>query len=461
MLNRIFALFLALFAITAGAMECDFIIDGLSYVIKDSHSVSIVNAYELHGNKNVTIPGRVNYCGKEYLVKSIEDKAFMNCLIETVNIPEPISHIGEMAFYGCSNLSKIVLPATLIDVGKMAFWDCTAAIEISSQSLIPPSLGFRAFPERKENDIMLMRTLFVPKKAMKAYQGSSWSNLFQETVPACFPEIYSGGLYYKINNDGASLSVTRDINAYDGGDVYFVMYNNYKNLKSVRIPESISYNGRTYTVTGICRHAFHNSNITNLFIPSTVTSIGVIDIFDDEHCYNSQWEMEWDFGDINISIDANNPVYDSRDNCNAIIETATNTMLTSNDMTRVPSSVTCLATCKMFYGKDRIIIPKGVQKISFVMAEAYAKSLILPEGLVEIGDNAFGNLYYVEKVTIPTTVKKIGSFAFGGGFKVIIGYDETKMVCDEYAFPEGAKKIEKQSQGVARSKGKKTRKARR
>ncbi|MDD6852453.1 MAG: leucine-rich repeat domain-containing protein, partial [Bacteroidales bacterium] len=92
-------------------------------------------------------------------------------------------------------------------------------------------------------------------------------------------------------------------------------------LKSVTIPNS---------VTSIGNWAFYEcSGVTSVTIPNSVTSIGNYD-------FASCSSLE------SIVVESGNSKYDSRDNCNAIIETATNTLLAGCKNTTIPNSVTSI-----------------------------------------------------------------------------------------------------------------------
>jgi uncharacterized repeat protein (TIGR02543 family) len=71
--------------------------------------------------KNVTITGGY----------SIGNKAFWNCLIETIIISDTITNISSYAFYYCVNLKNVIMPDTITSIGSWAFYHCVSIEEIT------------------------------------------------------------------------------------------------------------------------------------------------------------------------------------------------------------------------------------------------------------------------------------------------------------------------------------------
>ena len=121
------------------------------------------------------------------------------------------------------------------------------------------------------------------------------------------------GIFYNLDKENKTASVA-----------------SYSYKGAVVIPETISVDGKAYTVTSLGENCFCGcSGLTSITIPNSVTRIG-------EYCFSSCGGLE------SIVVESGNTVYDSRENCNAIIETATNTMLSGCRNTTIPNSVTSL-----------------------------------------------------------------------------------------------------------------------
>ena len=119
-----------------------------------------------------------------------------------------------------------------------------------------------------------------------------------------------------------------------------------------------------------------------------------------------------------IVVAKGNPKYDSRERCNAIIETATNKLIFGCPSTIIPESVTEIGG-SAFSGCSplkSITIPESVTEIGGSAFEGCIslQSITIPEGVTEIGERAFIDCTSLQSIVIPKGVKKIEGSAFTG-----------------------------------------------
>lgn len=169
------------------------------------------------------------------------------------------------------------------------------------------------------------------------------------------------------------------------------------NLESVRFPN---------TVTVLASNIFVNCyNLKSLLIPASVTSFE-----NSSSSYNSCTKL------AEIVVEESNSVYDSRDNCNAVIQKSNNTLILGCMNTTIPNSVEeigehAFENCQ---GLLKIEIPESVTRIgNHGFRECINVTEInLPNSLSEIGKYAFYNCECISKLEIPNLVTDIGSRAF-------------------------------------------------
>ena len=168
--------------------------------------------------------------------------------------------------------------------------------------------------------------------------------------------------------------------------------------------------------------------LTSISIPASVSYIDVLS----STAYNLD-------GLVNISVDENNTVFDSRNDCNAVIETSTNTLILGCVNTTIPYGVSSigkyafsgllfLTSIKIpssvksiensaFSGcqsLNNITLSKGLESIgerAFNLCTSL-ESIEIPEGVLSIGDSAFRCCYRITTLQIPASVSSIGKRAF-------------------------------------------------
>ena len=153
-------------------------------------------------------------------------------------------------------------------------------------------------------------------------------------------------------------------------------------------------------MTSIGENAFgYCENLKEIVIPANVKSIGDGAF---EFCCNLR----------HISVDSNNNVYDSHNNCNAIIHTDSKTLIVGCMNTIIPEGVQIIGQTA-FTGRkgiDYLTIPEGVTKIGFYSFFCCKlKSITLPSSIKEISDwmLSVSNAIYVPDGTQEYYAKKL------------------------------------------------------
>lgn len=180
-----------------------------------------------------------------------------------------------------------------------------------------------------------------------------------------------------------------------GNKAFCGVYTSFESLEKITIPSS---------VTKIGNYAFaYCENLEKIEIPWSVEEIG-------NSAFRYCGSLE------SMIVHPQNKKYDSRDNCNAIIETASNTLLFGCKNTSIPQSITTLNT-DAFYGcrgLTNIKIPTSVTSIGS-SAFSDCNSLIsieIPSSVTNVGNSAFYGCDSLKTVILSTGITEIGSYTF-------------------------------------------------
>ena len=230
--------------------------------------------------------------------------------IQIAIIESGVTSIGSEAFYDCSGLTSVTIPNSVTSIGDWAFRYCSGLTSVTIPNSVT-SIGWYAF--------------------------DGCSGLTSVTIPNSVTSI--GFDAFRDCSGLTSITIPNSVTSI--GEYAFFRCSG---LTTITIPNS---------VTSIGRSAFsYCSGLTSITIPNSVTSIG-------------EGAFSRCSGLTSIKVESGNNNYDSRNNCNAIIEKSSNTLITGCQNTIIPNSVTSIGD-EAFYncsGLTSITISNSVTSI--------------------------------------------------------------------------------------------------
>lgn len=347
-------------------------------IIEGSTFYGCLNLKKVEIPKNIKIIGSWAFAGCPRVaqvtmtaVDSIGDGAFRECIdMTSLALGDSLRILGNSAFEGCTNIEgHIKFPKTLEVIGSKNFMGCREITGID----LPDGLkviGWSAF----EGCTGLTRLTLPPRLeyiGISAFYGCS--NIKDNLVfPAMLKHIGYKAFKNCIQVQSIDLGGATSLETIESKTFYHC-----KGIKGkVRIPDA---------VTTVEKEAFYCcDSIESLHIGASLQEIG------EDAFLTFPWRNL-----TAITVSSRNPNYDSRDNCNAIIETATNKLYKGCMNTVIPESVTTI-------GKD-----------AFISCGMYG-TFNIPDAVTSIEDYAFFGCRTLDhiKLSEDNNLASIGMWAF-------------------------------------------------
>lgn len=329
---------------------------------------------------------------------TIGTESFRSCVnMTSIIIPNNVVSIRENAFGRNRSLSSVIIGKNVRSIGNYAFFSCAI-----TSIKIPDSLTY-----------------------LYSYVFQSCSKL--NSVYISDLEAWCRISFY----------------SYDANPLYYAhhLFLNGEKITNLIIPNNVNSIGQytfyyctdfisvtiTNDVTSIGKDAFsYCSGLTSLTIGSSVASLGTNPF---RYCHKL----------TAIVVESDNSVFDSREDCNAVIKSSTNTLVIGSKTTIIPNSVTSIGDYAFegcyelasidipnsvtsignnaFYyckGLTSITIPDSVTSIgTYVFYESGLQGVLtIPNSITNISERTFSHCKYITSVTIPNSVTFIGVSAF-------------------------------------------------
>ena len=369
----------------------DFVDDGIYYnfLSKEDKTVEVTyygsypnTSNEYHGH--VVIPESIIYGGERYEVVAIKQNAFAFCEDVTgVTIPRTIKSIGIAAF----GVNEVETDFTTVHITDLEAW---CRIDFGNIASNPLSHAEYLYLNGE-----LITDLVIPEGVDEikdyAFYGFSGSVTIPSSVTKIGTDAFRGITSVHISDLKAWCNID-----FSAALLYYAnnLYLNGELVTELIIPEG---------VTEIKNLAFaYCTSIESVSIPSTVVSIA-------NNAFLGCSEL------ANISVEEGNLVYDSRENCNVVIETSTNSLYLGCKNTIIPESVANIGD-HAFQGSSlvSIAIPNSVTNIGEYAFSGCSSlnSITIPESVTNIGERAFQDCSSLNSIIIPNSVENIGEGAF-------------------------------------------------
>ena len=338
-------------------------------------------------------------------IEIIGNMAFRYNYIESIILPQSLKKIGDLAFES-THLRYLEIPSSVISIGSGAFMNLENLKVCKVKYQTPPSIPEDAFdnisgdaklivPNGKKDkyksaegwkafNTILEESEYQLSRIVNVATAGTLSSLIPESDWNSFEELILTG---QLNNDDLEF-IRTNLCSYSSGNVRILDMTNARieddilgqnalsftsNLEEVKLPN---------TLRSIGWLSFANSGIKKFVVPKSVTEISP-DVF--YQCQNL----------ASISVEAGNEYFDSREDCNAIIETATNVLRIGCRSTIVPNSVVAIGPSAF----------SGVPGLT---------SVDLPDGVKSIGNGAFWADLGLTSVTLSKSITELGEGPFVG-----------------------------------------------
>ncbi len=176
--------------------------------------------------------------------------------LTSVLIPNSVTRIGDNAFAGCG-LTSVTIGKSVTYIGNFAFSGCNLT-SVIIKAVEAPTTEFGTF-DYEDKDF----PLYVPHGSVDAYKNAGFWSWFKNIQESTY------NLYYEFDDESHTATIYGEEYSYKSVPISY-----WGTTDELSIPSTIDYNNVKYQVTAIGNTAFnHRSDIITAVIPNSVTSI--------------------------------------------------------------------------------------------------------------------------------------------------------------------------------------------
>ena len=289
-------------------------------------------------------------------------------------VPEGITEIESDSFRGRTDLTRVIIPSSVTKIGVCSFRNCT-----NLESIILPE-GLKSILSGAFKNSRSLSEIHIPSSVTFIDLPSSFENCSAlEHISVC----KDNPKYDSRNSCNAIIETETDRLVLGCSNTVFP-------------PDIKSIGDGAFAWCDILRE---------IHIPASVNAIGSDSFYG---CCSIE----------QITVDADNKIYDSRKGCNAIIETSTDKLLFACKNTVIPDGIKEISADAFESCEDltEIAMPESITKIpaqTFCQCSNLRK-VPLPDSIVEILDSAFSECESLTRIDIPESMEVICDHTFSG-----------------------------------------------
>jgi len=339
-------------------------------------------------------------------VETIGYQAFQNCEdLTTIKLPESLKFIQSESFANCKSLKSIYIPKNVEWIFENPFIDCEAleSIKVDSANL---------YYDSRDNCNAIMRT------GENALEVACKNTI----IPESCEWIY--GTPFRNCKDIKKIFIPKNVQLID-----FNQFDGCDSLVEIEVDKDNPYFDSRENCNAIIETSTNTllAGCNGTMIPETIVAISDYAFCGVHHLKSIHIPANcndiilggYAFFECNdletITIDENNLVYDSRENCNAIIEKETNVLLLGCKNTIIPSNVTSIGPSAFFGNKGitSYTIPSTINTIDrSAFSQTGLKNITIPSNVTTLGDSVFAQCDDLEKVFIEQGIETIPEYTF-------------------------------------------------